>query len=132
MTDDPDEKCAAAREVMARLGDRWSLAVMDYLIGAPQRFNEIKRGLKGISQRMLTLTLRGLERDGLVSRSVYSVRPFQVEYALTDTGRSLLESAMSLIGWSEKHWHHICKARHRFDEANEPQALVGYYRNKPW
>ena len=130
--EDPDEKYVAAREVTARLGDRWSLQVMDFLNGPPQRFNEIRRGLKSISQRMLTLTLRGLERDGLVLRRVFAIRPLQVEYALTDLGRSLLEAATPLLRWSEQHWRDIGVARGRFDEASEPQPPAGYFRNKPW
>jgi DNA-binding HxlR family transcriptional regulator len=132
LIEDPDEKYVAAREVIARLGDRWSLHVMDFLSGPPQRFNEIRRGLKGISQRMLTLTLRGLERDGLVLRRVFAVRPLQVEYALTDLGRSLLAAATPLIRWTEHHWREIGLARGRFDEASESQPLAGYFRNRPW
>ncbi len=133
VAEDTEEMYAAVREVMARVGDKWSLYVMDSLRDQPQRFNELKRGLDGISQRMLTLTLRGLERDGLVLRKVYSTRPFQVEYALTDLGRTLLESARALACWAEKHWEDIHGARTRFDAANEAQVSTGHYRNgKPW
>lgn len=125
LIEDANEQGALARGVIGRLGDRWSLHVMDFLNGPPRRFNEVRRGLNGISQRMLTLTLRGLERDGLVLRRIYAVRPLQVEYALTDLGRSLLDAATPLIGWTEQHWQEIRHAQGRFDEATEPQRLPG-------
>lgn len=119
---------AGVREVMARVGDKWSLQVMDYLCAQPQRFNEIRRGIEGISQRMLTLTLRSLERDGLVLRKVHSTKPYQVEYELTGLGRDLLYTAGILIRWADTHWQHICDARARFDSANE-RSPAGHYRS---
>jgi DNA-binding HxlR family transcriptional regulator len=85
------EDCLARREVLNRVGDKWSVFIVGTLGGGPQRFSELRRGIEGISQRMLTLTLRGLERDGLVTRTVYPSVPPRVEYALSKLGLSLLE-----------------------------------------
>jgi DNA-binding HxlR family transcriptional regulator len=124
-----EAKSAGMREVLARVGDKWSLQVMDYLCTQPQRFNEIRRGIEGISQRMLTLTLRSLERDGLVLRKVHSTKPYQVEYELTVLGRDLLYTASILTRWADTHWQEICAARARFDGATESRSLAGHYRN---
>ena len=83
------DKGALLREVLARIGDKWSVIVICRLNGQPRRFNELRRLAEGITQRMLSATLRHLERDGLVRRTVYATVPPQVEYALTDRGRSL-------------------------------------------
>lgn len=130
---DTDVKCATLRTVLGRIGDKWSLYVLDHLHSRPKRFNEIKRGIDGISQRMLTLTLRSLERDGLVLRNVQSTKPVQVDYLLTELGHSLLGSVKALICWTETHWEDIHHARSRFDDAGEPEAFVSYYRDgKRW
>ena len=86
----PDD-CRAVCEVLARVGDKWTVLVVSALGDGPKRFNELRRALGSISQRMLTLTLRGLERDGLVTRTVFPVIPPRVDYDLTKLGRSLLE-----------------------------------------
>ncbi len=83
--------CLAVRDVLSRVGDKWSVLVVTLLCGGPRRFNELRRTIEGISQRMLTLTLRGLERDGLVTRTVYPTVPPRVDYELTTMGRTLLE-----------------------------------------
>src|SRR5690348_5892408 len=82
------EECVAVREVLNRVGDKWSVLVIGTLGARPQRFNELLRTIEGISQRMLTVTLRGLERDGLVARTVFPTVPPKVEYALTRLGKS--------------------------------------------
>ncbi|MCI0570329.1 MAG: helix-turn-helix transcriptional regulator [Myxococcaceae bacterium] len=112
---DTHETCVAVREVLNRVGDKWSVFVVGTLSDGPRRFSELKRTIEGISQRMLTLTLRGLERDGLVTRTVFPTIPPRVDYALTPLGRTLLEPVMALMAWSEKHRVAIQDARDRFD-----------------
>lgn len=103
------------REVLSRVGDKWSLYVVGNLYSGSVRFNELKRCIPGVSQRMLTLTLRGLERDGLVTRTVYPTNPPSVDYALTDLGRTLIEPVRALVNWSEANVSQIEAARERFD-----------------
>jgi DNA-binding HxlR family transcriptional regulator len=113
------------RDVMARIGDKWSLCVVGALYGGPMRFNQIKRRIAGISQRMLTLTLRSLERDGLVERTVYPTNPPSVEYALTPMGQTLLGPVLALAQWTQHHLPEIQQARHHFDSgASEGTSLV--------
>jgi DNA-binding HxlR family transcriptional regulator len=109
------EGCLAVREVLNRVGDKWSVFIVGMLQGGPQRFGELRRSIEGISQRMLTLTLRGLERDGLVIRTQYPTIPPRVDYALTPLGKTLLEPVNALAQWSEKHRYDIQGARDRFD-----------------
>ena len=104
-----------AREILDRIGDKWSVYVVAMLRDGPLRFSQLKRTIAAISQRMLTLTLRGLERDGLVTRTVYPTVPPSVEYALTPLGRTLLEPVMALVAWSERNKARIAAARERFD-----------------
>jgi DNA-binding HxlR family transcriptional regulator len=105
--------------VLARVGDKWSVFVIMMLFDGPKRFNEIKRLVGGISQRMLTLTLRGLERDGLVTRTVFPTIPPRVDYELTDLGRGLSEPVIALGGWAKDHQSEIEAARSRFDAREE-------------
>jgi DNA-binding HxlR family transcriptional regulator len=105
-----------AREILDRVGDKWSVLIVAMLGDGPHRFSELKRMIEGISQRMLTLTLRGLERDGLVTRTVHPTVPPSVEYALTGLGRTLLEPVMALAAWAEKNRGRIQQARDRFDK----------------
>ena len=107
--------CRAVSEVLARVGDKWSVLVVTRLGGGPLRFNELRRSIGGISQRMLTLTLRALERDGLVARTVQPTNPPRVDYALTRLGRSLLEPVSELGSWARKNRPAIAQARERFD-----------------
>jgi DNA-binding HxlR family transcriptional regulator len=107
--------CLAAREVLNRVGDKWSVLVIALLGNGPLRFSELKRSIEGISQRMLTLTLRGLERDGLVTRTMFPTIPPRVDYALTRLGRTLLEPVRALATWAEKHREEIQAARDTFD-----------------
>src|ERR1700733_5107669 len=88
--------CRGVASILARVGDKWSVLIVMLLGAGPRRFNEIKRMVGGISQRMLTLTLKGLERDGMVTRTVTPTIPPRVDYALTDLGRSLLEPVGAL------------------------------------
>src|SRR6201999_2655885 len=94
--------CRAVSDVLARVGDKWSVLVVTQLGGGPKRFNELRRTIGGISQRMLTLTLRGLERDGLVTRTVFPTVPPRVDYELTSLGRDLLQPVSALGGWALK------------------------------
>lgn len=110
------EDCVAVREVLNRVGDKWSVLVIAVLGEGPKRFNELKRMIEGISQRMLTLTLRGLERDGLVRRTVYATVPPRVEYVLTPLGVTLLEPVTALGNWAQRHGREIQLARDAFDE----------------
>ncbi len=110
------------REVLDRVGDKWSVYVVHMLGSGTMRFSELRRGIDGISQRMLTVTLRGLERDGLVTRTVYPVVPPRVDYALTPLGETLLDAVCSLVKWAEEHRSDIDEARVRHDE-REPVVL---------
>jgi DNA-binding HxlR family transcriptional regulator len=111
------EDCRAVSEVLARVGDKWTVLVVSTLGDGPKRFNELRRGLGSISQRMLTLTLRGLERDGLVTRTVFPTIPPRVEYELTKLGHSLLDPVSSLALWARQNRSGIAAARQRFDAA---------------
>jgi DNA-binding HxlR family transcriptional regulator len=110
-----DASCLAVREVLNRVGDKWSVFIVGLLREGPMRFSELRRTIEGISQRMLTLTLRGLERDGLVTRKVFPTIPPRVEYALTPLGRTLLQPVLALARWAERHRSDIQQARDRFD-----------------
>jgi DNA-binding HxlR family transcriptional regulator len=110
--------CRAVTSVLARVGDKWSVFVIMMLVDGPLRFNELKRMINGISQRMLTLTLRGLERDGLVTRTVFPTIPPRVDYELTDLGRGLSQPVKALGQWAFDHLPEIQGARERFDVRN--------------
>lgn len=107
--------CRAPAAVLARIGDKWSVLVIVLLGNGPRRFNEIKRMVGGISQRMLTLTLRGLERDGLVTRTVYPTIPPRVDYELTDLGRGLWVPVEALGKWAHENQPQIEAAQRAFD-----------------
>jgi DNA-binding HxlR family transcriptional regulator len=111
------EDCRAVSEILARVGDKWTVLVVGALGAGPKRFSEIRRALGSISQRMLTLTLRGLERDGLVTRTVIPTIPPRVDYALTALGRSLLTPVNGLALWAKQNRAAIQHARQRFDTA---------------
>jgi DNA-binding HxlR family transcriptional regulator len=113
------EECRGISEVLARVGDKWSVLVVSALGNGPKRFNEIRRGLGSISQRMLTLTLRGLERDGLVKRTVFPTIPPRVDYELTALGCSLLKPVNDIADWARSNRAAMEKARERFDAAGE-------------
>ena len=103
-------------EMLRRIGDKWSVLIIVLLGDGPKRFNEIKRMVGGISQRMLTLTLRGLERDGLVTRTVFPTIPPRVDYELTHLGRSLWRAVEPLGAWARGHVKHFISARAKFDK----------------
>jgi DNA-binding HxlR family transcriptional regulator len=111
--------CRAVASVLARVGDKWSVFVIMMLDDGPKRFNELKRKIGGISQRMLTLTLRGLERDGLITRTVFPTIPPRVDYELTDLGRGLSKPVQALGQWVFEHKLEIESARKKFDGRNE-------------
>jgi DNA-binding HxlR family transcriptional regulator len=110
------EDCLIARSILARVGDKWSVLIIVLLGDGPKRFNELKRTVAGISQRMLTLTLRGLERDGLVTRELFPEIPPRVEYELTRLGRSLWDAVEPLSLWVNDHVRHVTRARAEFDK----------------
>ena len=112
---EPEEECGAISETLARIGDKWTVLVVELLSDGPMRFNEIRRTIGNISQRMLTLTLRGLERDGLVTRTVYPTIPPRVDYELTKLGRTLREPLVAVADWVRKHRPAIVEARRVFD-----------------
>lgn len=114
--------CAAVAPVLARVGDKWSVLIVRALGPGPRRFNDLKRDIGGISQRMLSLTLRGLERDGLVTRTVFATMPPRVDYALTGLGRSLWEPVEALGAWAHRHHPEIAAAQRRFDAASGESA----------
>jgi DNA-binding HxlR family transcriptional regulator len=108
-----------AHEILVRIGDKWSVYLIHVLGDAGTlRFNEIQKRVEGISQRMLTVTLRGLERDGLVARTVYPEVPPRVEYALTNLGKTLRQLVRGLVKWSEEHLGEVSEARTKYDARN--------------
>jgi DNA-binding HxlR family transcriptional regulator len=111
----PHAACMALREALNRVGDKWSVQVIGSLGAGPRRFSELRRTIDGVSQRMLTLTLRGLERDGLVTRTVTPTTPPRVDYGLTPMGRTLLVPVMALAAWAEEHRVAMQQARGVFD-----------------
>src|SRR5260370_40457955 len=113
------EDCRAVSEVLARVGDKWTVLVVSALGEGPMRFNELRRALGSISQRMLTLTVRGLERDGLVTRTLFPTIPPRVDYELTKLGHSLLEPVSRLGLWARQNRSAIEAARRRFDAAEQ-------------
>ncbi|WP_245819527.1 winged helix-turn-helix transcriptional regulator [Rhodococcoides yunnanense] len=112
------------RQILDRVADKWSLLVIALLAERTLRFGELGREIDGISTRMLTVTLRNLERDGLIDRRVYPEIPPRVEYRLTDLGRTLLGTIQALVGWTEKHQVQIARARQSFDNAATASQLI--------
>jgi DNA-binding HxlR family transcriptional regulator len=114
--DDADEEtCRKVLQVLSRIGDKWTLLVIGTLRDGTMRFGELHRQVTGISQRMLTLTLRQLERDGLVGRTVHPSVPPKVEYTLTELGRTLLGTALRLAEWAADHIDEIEANRRDYD-----------------
>lgn len=110
-----DAECVETREILDRVGDKWSVLVVVSLGGGAMRFNALKRALAGISQRVLTTTLRNLERDGFVERTVHPTNPPQVEYTLTKLGRTLLGPVAALAVWAQAHRADVMRSRATFD-----------------
>jgi DNA-binding HxlR family transcriptional regulator len=111
--------CRAISDVLSRVGDKWSVLVVTKLGSGTKRFNELRREIGGISQRMLTLTLRGLERDGLVTRTIIPTSPLGVEYDLTALGRDLLQPVSALGAWAIRNQGKIQQSRMRFDASSK-------------
>jgi DNA-binding HxlR family transcriptional regulator len=111
---DTREGCEV-RQILDRVADKWSLLAIAILERRALRFSELRRRIEGISQRMLTVTLRQLERDGLVHRTVHPVVPPRVEYALTPLGATLHTTIRALVDWTEEHREEIAAARAAFD-----------------
>lgn len=104
-----------ARAVLQRVGDKWSMLVIDLLGQGTKRFSELHRSVDGITARMLTVTLRGLERDGIVTRTIHPVIPPRVEYDLTPMGLTLLDTIGQLVGWADSHLPEISAAQAAYD-----------------
>ena len=123
MKDPSNPVCRTISTLLSRIGDKWTVLVVTTLGEGPRRFNELRREIPSVSQRMLTLTLRNLERDGLVSRTVTPSIPPRVDYALTELGRSLLKPLNSLAEWAVENIATIHDAQARFDaEADAREA----------
>jgi len=121
---DAREDCEV-RQILDRIADKWSLLVIALLDDRTLRFSELRREIDGVSQRMLTLTLRQLERDGIVRRTVYPVVPPRVDYDLTPLGRSLHDTIQALVTWTEAHQTEIAAAREAYDaRAAAEQGLL--------
>jgi DNA-binding HxlR family transcriptional regulator len=115
LPDPATEDCRALSSILARVGDKWTVLIVILLGDGPMRFNEMKRMVGGISQRMLTFTLRGLERDGLVTRTVFPTTPQRVDYQLTKLGSTLWQAVEPLSSWAREHVSEILASRKRFD-----------------
>jgi len=111
-------ECRPISELLARIGDKWSVLVVGLLGDGPLRFSALRRRIDGISQKMLTATLRSLERDGFVTRTVFPTTPPQVEYELTDLGRDLLVPVGALAEWARQNQARVDDARRQFDRQN--------------
>ena len=109
------DDCRVVREILDLVGDKWTLYIIATLRNGPVRFNELRRQIDGISQRMLTINLRRLERDGLVKRTLFPTIPPRVDYDLTEVGRTLLAPVMALVTWANSNQENIQDARVRFD-----------------
>lgn len=114
--DDP-VTCTAMSDILNRIGDKWSVQIVGRLSHGTMRFSELRRAIEGISQRMLTLTLRNLERDGLVTRTIHPTVPPRVDYALTPLGETLTGPIEALWAWAEAHRDAVARARAAFDRA---------------
>ncbi len=128
------EQCRAVADVLSRIGDKWTVYVVGLLSRGPMRFNEIRRAVGSISQRMLTLTLRGLERDGLVTRTVFPTIPPRVDYELTELGKTLIGILTPLGDWAIKNRGAVETSRAQFDAKAESESkakLVGLKRRLP-
>ena len=115
---DPDDTDGPSRKLLDRIGDRWTVLVVGTLESGPKRFSELHHGIDGISQKMLTQTLRGLERDGLAKRTVYAEVPPRVVYELSPTGRSLIEPLTALTAWATTHMTDVKTAQSAYDKVN--------------
>lgn len=110
------------RQILDRIGDKWTVLVLLLLSDGPQRFNQLRRAIPGVSQKMLSQTLKGLERDGLVSRRAFATVPVTVEYAITPLGRTLVDTVDQLRLWAESHIGEVQKAQTRYDRQDLDKA----------
>src|ERR1700736_5163625 len=116
--------CRMTRDVLDRIGDKWSLLVINLLSGRTMRFMDIRRAVPDISQRMLTVTLRHLERDGIAERTAYPTVPVTVEYCLTALGTTLIHSVIALVRWTVEHEREIVAARSMYDGRFEEPIML--------
>lgn len=119
------EDCCPARLLLERLADKWAMLILDRVDGAPVRFNQLRRDIKGISQKVLSHTLKRLERDGLVTRTVHPTVPVTVEYAITPLGATLTDTASAFAHWAEQHMDAVLSAQARYD-ARLATVAVGH------
>ena len=124
MKDPSNPVCRTISTLLSRIGDKWTVLVVSSLGGGSKRFNELRREIPSVSQRMLTLTLRNLERDGLVKRTVTPTIPPRVDYELTDMGHSLLKPVTALADWALQHVEQIHAAQSRFDAAQDAREAA--------
>lgn len=110
------------RQILDRIADKWTVLLLSLLAGRTMRFNELRRGVDGLSQKVLSQTLKSLERDGLVTRTAYPTVPVTVEYAITDLGRTLAATLEPLRQWAESHMDAVEKARSDFDHRQQAAA----------
>src|ERR1700722_12843830 len=116
----PSASCRV-RGVLGRIGDKWAIYIVDRVGSGPRRFSELLRGIDGITARMLTVTLRGLERDGIVTRTVRAAAPPRVDYALTPLGQTLRAAIGQLVSWADTHLPLIEAAQAAYDGGSEEQ-----------
>lgn len=124
LSGDPYVDECSVRQVLDRIGDRWTVLVVEAIADGPLRFSEVSRAVSGISQKMLTQTLRGLERDGLVTRTIYPQIPPRVEYELTPVGVTLISLLGGLQGWATEHMAVIIEARREYDTSAPLHGVV--------
>ena len=124
------EECQSVSEILSRVGDKWSVLVVSLLGTGPMRFSQLRRSVDGISQKMLTTTLRNLERDGFCTRTVFATVPPRVDYELTALGRDLLEPVKALGDWAVANRERIDSARRRFDDRNGARGAAGSPRSQ--
>ncbi len=114
-----EANCKALGQILERIGDKWTIMIVGVLSQGPMRFNALQRSIPGLSHKMLTVTLRGLERDGLVKRTAFATIPPRVDYELTPQGHSLNEPLLTLAAWARSQKTFIEQAREKFDRRND-------------